>query len=1054
MERVIRSVVERVGRGSWLGVPTWHASRLHLAMSRSALYVRLLGEPEMESSAGSHVFLGDKRYLLLAYLACHRDWVDRARLARLFWPEHEFSAARHNLRQLLKRLKSLDCPVAVESSTGQHAQRVRWLPATDLTEIDSALTEGRWSVVLALHRGPLLAGMGAGVNTRFDTWLSEQRAALEDRVRRELMIQGAVRAGANDHTAAAAIFGHLLAAEPFDEEALRAYMEACVSDGQPAKAMSAYQKFAEHVKQEFDLIPASTTEALAQRIRTGGTRVDVKTSRADQAEPTLPIGSLLGVGRLIGRELELADIQRLLADPHCRLVTITGPGGVGKSALARRAAHELRAEFADGCEYVPLDGASRSVGVLGAITAHLTRPSIADITADPATIIGKRHLLLVLDDLDAFQSSAQRLQELLQRCPNLKILTTTRERLAVSEEWVLPLEGLPTPMAGASPLEVMASDAVQLFITHARRLRPDYYLPEDEAPAVARICRLVAGLPLALELCAVWTRVLPVPDIADELAKGLDLVAVVPPGSSHRHSSMRECIQCSWRNLSDGERRSWRALAVFAGPFDRTAAAHVAGVALPQLAALVDKSILRSVPVARFSFHPLLRAFGVERLADGATERYELGEAHANHFLSAIVEAHEQAGAARRAATDNVAASLDDVAAAWRWAVAALLDTVSVRRAPPPVTVGRWCIALSAVCERKAWHLMASELFTESSRELQRSDGPTDLLGTVMAQLGWHRLRLGESAAAASLATTALELLAGHGPSAAWRTALSTRAAVAMQGGKHGEAQTCLRMAIESLSSLGTAGTRSERSELASLTGNLGLAKQLAGERREAALDYQDQLGLLRGTDDTAGVAIALSNLGNVLRLLDRFEEALALLEEGLRLADEDQLDTVKPALHINLGVLHLQMGAPDAAQQHFERAARLARDRGRRAMVAMAMNQLGRLELTHGTVAAAKSHFEEACALAVQGGSPSAILDALAGLAWVAWRTDATARAVTLAQVVREHLATSPGTRTWAVELVDLMESTESVTDPPSATSTLDEAVTKALRLVADVAP
>src|SRR5690606_24993557 len=170
-------------------------------MSQPALYVRLLGEPEVESSAGRHAFLTDKRYLLLAFLACHRDWVDRARLARLFWPEHDPPAARHNLRQLIKRLHSLAWAPAVEAGSGPDVARLRWLPTTDLAALHTALAAGRWSQALGLHRGPLLSGLNCDAAPAFETWLADQRSSLEGVVRHRFLEQGAAMLASGDPAA-------------------------------------------------------------------------------------------------------------------------------------------------------------------------------------------------------------------------------------------------------------------------------------------------------------------------------------------------------------------------------------------------------------------------------------------------------------------------------------------------------------------------------------------------------------------------------------------------------------------------------------------------------------------------------------------------------------------------------------------------------------------------------------------------------------------------------------------------------------------------------------
>ena len=1042
-------------------------------MSQPVLTVRLLGEPEVESSAGRHAFRSDKRYLLLAYLAVHRDWVERARLARLFWPDHDAAAARHNLRQLIKRLDSLPWSPDVESSSGREGARLRWRPPADLVDLDAALVGGRWDEARALHRGALLVGVVADAVPSFDAWLVDQRSQVEERVRTAFMQHGAALVVAGKHATAAELFGHLVAAEPFDEEALQAYMEATAAAGQPTKAMGAFDAFAARVREEFGLNPTSTTAALADQVRAGG--VHGGRSLRDEGRSVLagaggqPVSDRTGgptvqPGWLLGRDLELSDVHRLLSDPHCRLLTITGPGGVGKSALARHAAHELSGTYADGCVYVALDGVGGSSGLLAAIAAHVARPLGSQAQVDPATAIGTRRMALVLDDLDGLHEEAERLPDLLDRCPNLSIVTTARERLSVAGEWLLPLDGLPVPAAGASLPDVLANDAVRLFVAHAQRLRPDYYLTDSDARDVARICRSVSGLPLAVELAAAWTRVLPVAAIADEIATGLELLAGGPRGAADRHTSMRACIERSWQNVSEAERVAWRALALFESPFDRAAAARVTGVALPQLAALVDASVLRSSPEGRFSFHPLLRAYGVERLADtprstepegarssppGTRSRSVLEEAHATYFLASVVEALDVAGPTGRAMIEGVAASLDDVATAWRWAVAAASGAIEASRPPDTAALCRWCSALAAICERRAWYALAVDLFEEARLSFEGEALPDELLGTVMAQLSWHRLRLGRAEAAESGAVAALELLDDHRTLAPWRTAVLTRGGVALQEGRYAAAEAYYEVALESATVAARSATASGRREIAAITGSLGVAKQFSGDREGAALQFRNQLEVVSDLGDPVTAISPLSNLGNVLRILGRLDEAKAALEEGLRLAVDEHYDTILPALNINLGVLHRQLGESAVARRHFEAAAKLARECGRLPLEVLASFQLGRLELDSGSAAAAREHFDAACTVAVGSGNLSATLDALAGFAWVEWREGARRRSLTLARVVHSHPATTPGSRTWASELLALIEEPSAGADLDPGQVAMGDSVTRALSLI-----
>ena len=353
----------------------------------------------------------------------------------------------------------------------------------------------------------------------------------------------------------------------------------------------------------------------------------------------------------VGREADLAELAGLLATPACRLLTLIGPGGVGKTRLALRAAAEARAAgaFPDGVHVVALQPLASADLLAGAVAdaAGLAPAGARDPTEHLRDGLRGRAALLVLDNFEHLLEGAALLPPILAAAPGVRLLVTSREALALQEEWRYPVQGLPYPAgAGAADLEGPEDyAAVRLFAERARRVRRDFSLAEEGAD-VARLCRLVEGLPLALELAAAWTSVLSCAEIAADLALGLDVLATRLRDVPERHRSMRAVFDGSWARLDDHQRAVLARLSVFQGGFRREAAEAVAGAAPATLAALVDGSLLHLEPGGRYQLHELLRQYAEERLWE-RPEAAAGGRGPPRRLLHRVVAGHLASPAGR-----------------------------------------------------------------------------------------------------------------------------------------------------------------------------------------------------------------------------------------------------------------------------------------------------------------------------------------------------------------------------------------------------------------------
>ena len=370
----------------------------------------------------------------------------------------------------------------------------------------------------------------------------------------------------------------------------------------------------------------------------------------------------------VGRAAELDEIDRLLEHPDCRLLTLVGPGGAGKTRLAIEAAARRVERYPQGVHFVPL---------VSVASPEFQAPAVAEsiqFSVDGAhsglsapeqllDFLSERSTLLVLDNFEHLVEGSGFLSELIELAPHVHLLATSRERLNVQSEWVLEVEGLGLEKRGKG-----SASAARLFVERATQVVPGLVLDDAEYLQVLRICRLVDGMPLAIELAASWTSVLSPAEIADEIEGNIGFLATSMRDVPERHRSLRAAIDQSWRLLTDEQRSAFSRLSVFRGNFDRGAATAVTGCDVRLLSELVAKSLVRRPDFGRFELHELLRQYAAEQLRASPAVEAVTRERHARHYAAMLLErqtalmGHELA-----VSRDELRAELDNLRAAAEW---------------------------------------------------------------------------------------------------------------------------------------------------------------------------------------------------------------------------------------------------------------------------------------------------------------------------------------------------------------------------------------------------
>jgi predicted ATPase/DNA-binding CsgD family transcriptional regulator len=662
----------------------------------------------------------------------------------------------------------------------------------------------------------------------------------------------------------------------------------------------------------------------------------------------------------VGRDAELAAIADLLGRGECRLVTITGPGGIGKTRLALQLAARCGEAFADGAVFVDLHPVQSEEGVVPAVAAAFGLPLTCGDEPESRLLqcLAGKSALVVLDNVEHLPGCAELLLKLLHAAPMIKLLVTSRRVLSVREEWVFPLDGLDLP--GADDAEDMfETAAVRLFIAHARRVRHDFSF-EAEREAVLRICRLASGMPLAIELAASWTRTLPCAAIADEIAGNLAFLESRVRNVPERHRSVRAAFDQSWAHLSAEERGALARLSVFRGGFTRDAAAPVAGASLGLLAGLVDQSLVRHASDGRYHIHELLRQYAEERLNEAPAAAEAARVAYGAHFARFLAERCELLGSGRqREVVAEIDAEIDNIRAAWPQ----ILGSAGADM------LRRGLLALGAYYRMHGPYQEGLALLRQAERHL-RAAGGTPLapaaLAPLLVDIAQLLMRIGRHAQAEGLLQESSELFEEHGiapPLGSATDPLIWLGARALVRGEYARAARYGEAARARAELYEHPGNRSAAwfvlSEAALHQGRYRAA------HRYAVLSYT----AAQHGHDSWQLSYSLNQLGKVACALGAYDEARRHFQHsyGLRAAFDDQAGMAYALYY--LGTVAARLGEHEAAREHYRRGLALYRDVGDPGATAQLLGGLGAVEVAAGNFEAAAQHFREALGTAASIG-------------------------------------------------------------------------------------
>jgi predicted ATPase len=712
---------------------------------------------------------------------------------------------------------------------------------------------------------------------------------------------------------------------------------------------------------------------------------------------------------LIGREQAVAEISALLGS--ARLVTLTGPGGVGKTRLALAVADLAVDAFPDGVWLVELAGTSGETATVAEVvaaeldvrddTATGSPPGVrqADLAHRLADALRGRRLLLVLDNCEHMIEPVAELVDLLLRAaPNLRVLTTSQESLAIPGETLYAVAPLELPVPGADPAQ---AGSVQLFVARAAAAAPGFVLDEASAPSVAAICRRLDGLPLALELAAARVRALGVRSVADRLDDRFHLLTVSGRGRPARQQTLRAVIDWSWEQLTEQQRLILLRLAVHPGGCPLEAAEAVCAGPGLDVADLLDQLVARSMVESsggiRYRLLESIAAYCLERLVPGDavfqrrdlyyTELAEQARPHLygpaqRQWLERLDAEAPNLRATLEHTTDSALALRLADALAWYWYLRGRHREGRASFTAAMALPGAKCPTAAA------WEAGFAMLTGDGTDLLERSRTAARALEAGDARSRWFlalvHLNFGNAATAEGLLTEALAGFRAVGDRWGEAAALAARAKQAMFQGDHALAK---RSGSESLTIFGDLGDDWGRLQASDM---LGYLAEITGDYEYAARLHREGLRIAEDLRLWTDASYRLSSLGRLALLTGDLDGSRELHERGMRLAAEQSNSFAEEFARVGLGLVARRSGDLHTAERLFQQSLawnrRLEADYGVPFYgMTLLLAELGFIAEQRGDSAAARSLHLKGLAAACGAGDPRAIALAREGLAGVA---------------------------------------------------------------------
>ncbi|MEM8533893.1 MAG: tetratricopeptide repeat protein [Chloroflexota bacterium] len=981
-----------------------------------AFDVRVLGAMRVEQD-GQPVskFRSKKALTLLGYLIVMRRPVPRTRLAYLFWGEDDEQRARGELRRTLSNLTSLLPGCLVVDKTSAAFQPTEEC-TVDLWHFEQLITRSLvdWlplSEAAELHQGEVMEGLYLDDCPEFESWLLTIREQHQQQYITILNTLTQHYTQIGEYHNALRYVSSTLESDPLREDVQQHMMLLLARTGQWNAALAQYETCAQLLTTELGVTPTEETTALYQRIK-------VARSQPRHNVPVAPTD-------FIGRQRELAELALLLRDPTNRLITITGIGGVGKTRLASEAGRTHMAHVLNGVRYVSLEGIHNPDLLITAIGRTFGIRFAERQTPQEQLLhhLSQQETLLILDNFEHLIDEIDLIVELLQRAPEITLLVTSREPLQLREEVIFALDGLPFPPSNTTHPEKLTSfETVQLFTRSAQRVNR-HFKAKEELPGIADVCRLLAGLPLGIELAAALVNTNSCMTIYNAIRQNMDTLASTWRNVPERHRSLRAVFEHSWYLLKPAEQALFKQLAVFQGGFTKQAALTITGSTKATFEALIGKALLSeqgtSEEAQRYIIHPVLRQYAIDILALIPEEEQAIYASHAD-FYTALLQSHQTRS------PHTIEPDMGNCRMAWQWHVEQQHFKQLHQSAAP----------LHRFYEAKGWFQEGYHVFIDTVEALRPSleqhlSAEQMTWGKLTTHLAALLIRIGQLREAQTYATQGLALLRSSDMDTEIAFNLNILGITQLHLGDLTTAETILQ---ECLALYQKAHSRAEQVKPLA---NLGSVYGRTGDYDRALQMLNQGLDICREIGDAWGEGLYLNNIAAIHHVRGDFAQARVVLETCLPISDNTKNQLVQLNALYCLGEMDLKEGQHANAQTHGQEALQIAHELDDQRTIALTLKLLGVATHQLGDQATAWTHLQEGLRIAATINIQPTILDVLDGVTRCLMAEGRKDQAGRLAQYIAYHPATEQQYRDNAKQILNTLHthvaSTKEMTEQPA---------------------
>ncbi|MBN1430076.1 MAG: tetratricopeptide repeat protein [Anaerolineae bacterium] len=970
------------------------------------LELTLLGPP-LITLDGKPVtdFVSRKALLLACYLALEGEHAHtREKLGHLLWGEKpdrraraSLSLALHNIQKLLpdylivtSQTIAFDTARPCRSDVAVFREALE-KPETDATRLEEAIE---------LYRGQFLGEHHADDSPEMGDWLSKERRRYQS-----LLLSGIERLA--DHYTltgqwkrAADLIRQALDMEPWHETFHQQLMLFLARQGKYNDALAHYKVCCQALEEELGVPPSAETVALHERIR------KVRMDRRHNLPPA--------PGKFVGRQADLDRLTQWIYDTNRRLITLVGPGGIGKTRLAQELAARHAHEFINGAWHVSLVSTTEPALIVTAIAeaVGIQLSGTTPLREQLFEQLAGQELLLVLDSFEHLVDSANLVTGILHSAPDVKVIVTSREKLDLRDEWAFRVDGLSLPPEEADQADKLECyDAIACFVQRARQQQHDFAIRGQET-AVVQMCRLLGGSPLGIELAAALLPAASCAQIVTEVERSLDVLDTNRQDVPERHRSLRAVFDHSWHLLTPEEQQVFPRLSVFSGGFTFDAAQKVANADLIMLSGLIAKSLLRvsmseDNTIARYDIHENVRQYAEEILCRDPAAQQQAQVAHIVYYVDFLQKQEDQGERGEyRAAIDAIYGELGNIWAVWQRAVA-YRDTKAIDRTIRPLTKFH---------EARGWFQQAYDFFTLAIEGLQPEQTSEEqfVCGRLLVHRAGFQTRLGQIVEAQQYAQQGVEILRQQETGKSLAVALNILGVTQSTAGLHSAAQEAFR---ESLAIFRTLG---QRQGYFSQLLNLGITSFQMGDYQAAKEALEDGLAFCREEGIRQDVAYFLDSLGILYLRMRDLPTARSYCEQAL-LANEEAGHNVylNAGILINLGEISVWQGRFEQAVAHCQAALTLLRPSTELLHMSAALKWLGVAHHYLGEDDTAYRCLCEGLEIHVKMQNVTGILRLFVGVAMVMLDSENHPAGIELLRIVAQHPATEHGNRLDAVELL-----------------------------------